>query len=58
MDDRRLDDAIDGAVREIMGVEPRAGLRGRVLERVNRPSGRRFHGYASPPRPVQSPRFC
>lgn len=37
MDDRRLDDAIDRAVREIMGVEPRPGLRGRVLERVNRP---------------------
>jgi hypothetical protein len=29
--EREMDDAIDRAVREIMSVEPRAGLRGRVL---------------------------
>jgi hypothetical protein len=29
--EREIDDAIDRAVREIMSVEPRAGLRGRVL---------------------------
>lgn len=35
--DRDIDDAIDRAVRDIMGVEPRAGLRGRVLDRLERP---------------------
>lgn len=35
--DRDIDDAIDRAVRDIMGLEPRAGLRGRVLERLERP---------------------
>ena len=34
--DRDLDDAIDRAVRAIMSVEPRAGLRGRVLDRLER----------------------
>jgi hypothetical protein len=35
--DRDIDDAIDHAVRDIMGVEPRAGLRARVLDRLERP---------------------
>jgi hypothetical protein len=34
--ERDLDEAIDRAVREIMSSEPRAGLRGRVLERLER----------------------
>lgn len=33
----RLDDAIDGAVREIMGTEPPAGLRQRVIRRLAEP---------------------
>lgn len=37
--DRDIDDAIDRAVRDIMGAEPRPGLRGRVLERIERPTG-------------------
>ena len=35
---RDIDDAIDRAVRDIMSVEPRAGLRGRVLDRLDRPA--------------------
>jgi hypothetical protein len=31
----RFDDAIDGAVREMLDVEPPAGLRGRVLDRIH-----------------------
>jgi hypothetical protein len=39
--EREIDDAIDRAVREIMSVEPRAGLRGRVLaELESRSDGR------------------
>jgi hypothetical protein len=34
--ERDIDDAIDRAVREIMSVEPRPGLRGRVLTRIER----------------------
>ena len=34
---RDLDDAIDRAVRDIMGVDPRPGLRARVLRRLERP---------------------
>ena len=40
--DRDLDDAIDRAVRDIMSVEPRAGLRGRVLDRLERRPGPGF----------------
>ena len=36
----RLDDAIDGAVREIMGTEPPAGLRQRVIRRLAEPERR------------------
>jgi hypothetical protein len=36
----RLDDAIDGAVREIMGTEPPAGLRQRVIRRLSEPDRR------------------
>ena len=36
--ERRIDDAIDQAVRDIMRAEPRAGLRGRVLTEIERPS--------------------
>jgi hypothetical protein len=39
--DRHIDDAIDQAVRDIMRAEPPAGLRGRVLLEIERPS-RRF----------------
>ena len=39
--DRHIDDAIDQAVRDIMRAEPPAGLRGRVLTEIERPS-RRF----------------
>lgn len=35
--DRQLDDAIDRAVRELMSVDPPAGLRARVLARLERP---------------------
>jgi hypothetical protein len=35
--EREIDDAIDRAVREIMSVEPRAGLRGRVLAELESP---------------------
>ena len=35
---REIDDAIDRAVRDIMSVEPRAGLRSRVLDRLERPA--------------------
>ena len=37
--DRDVDDAIDRAVRQIMSIDPRAGLRGRVLNRLERPDG-------------------
>jgi len=40
-EDRRLDAAIDRAVRDLMSVEPRSDLRGRVLEAIERPR-RRF----------------
>lgn len=40
--ERDIDDAIDRAVRDIMSVEPQAGLRGRVLERIERPGARLF----------------
>lgn len=33
--EREIDDAIDRAVRDIMSAEPRAGLRGRVLGRLD-----------------------
>ena len=36
----KLDDAIDGAVREIMGTEPPAGLRQRVIRRLAEPERR------------------
>ena len=36
----RLDDAIDGAVREIMGTEPPAGLRQRVIRGLAEPERR------------------
>ena len=36
--DRDLDAAIDLAVREMLDVEPPAGLRGRVLDRIDEPS--------------------
>jgi len=39
--DQHIDDAIDQVVRDIMRAEPRAGLRGRVLTEIERPS-RRF----------------
>jgi hypothetical protein len=35
----RFDEAIDRAVREMLDVEPPAGLRGRVMNRIGRPSG-------------------
>jgi hypothetical protein len=35
-----IDDAIDGAVREIMGAEPPAGLRQRVIRRLSEPERR------------------
>ena len=35
--ERNIDDAIDRAVREIMDVEPSAGLRRRVLDRLEHP---------------------
>jgi hypothetical protein len=35
--ERDIDEAIDRAVRDIMGAEPRAGLRARVLGRLTRP---------------------
>jgi hypothetical protein len=35
MSDTSVDDAIDGAVREMLDVEPPAGLRGRVLDRID-----------------------
>ena len=38
--ERHIDDAIDRAVRDIMRAEPRAGLRGRVLTEIERPSRR------------------
>jgi hypothetical protein len=37
VDDRKLDEAIDRAVREMMDLEPQAGFRRRVLERVGQP---------------------
>jgi hypothetical protein len=37
MSDARLDKAIDRAVREMLDVEPPAGLRGRVLDRIKQP---------------------
>jgi hypothetical protein len=36
--ERQIDDAIDRAVRDIMNVEPRAGLPARVLDRLERPA--------------------
>jgi hypothetical protein len=36
---RRIDDAIDRAVREMLAIEPRADLRARVLARLERPRG-------------------
>ena len=42
----RLDDAIDGAVREIMGTEPPAGLRQRVIRRLAEPERRAW--FAAP----------
>src|ERR1700752_256925 len=36
LSDKRLDDAIDRAVREIMSVEPRTDLRARVLAELER----------------------
>ncbi len=41
MEDGRFDTAIDRAVRELMSVEPRGDLRGRVLDAIERPR-RRF----------------
>lgn len=40
--ERRIDDAIDRAVREIMSVEPRTGLRGRVLAELESRGAERF----------------
>ena len=40
LSDRRLDEAIDRAVREMMNVEPRADLRARVLAELDRPPAR------------------
>ncbi len=39
-DDRRLDEAIDRAVREMMNVEPRTDLRARVLAELGGPPAR------------------
>jgi hypothetical protein len=36
--DARFDEAIDRAVREMLDVEPPAGLRGRVMHRIGRPA--------------------
>jgi hypothetical protein len=36
--DARFDEAIDRAVREMLDVEPPAGLRGRVMHRIGRPT--------------------
>jgi len=41
LSDARLDRAIDRAVREMMQVDPAAGLRRRVLSRINAPVERR-----------------
>ena len=42
MNDKKLDDTIDLAVREMMDVEPRAGFRHRVLSRIETPERRIF----------------
>ena len=42
MSNDRLDDAIDRAVRDILDVEPPAGLRGRVLDRIEQSRARRW----------------
>jgi len=49
--DGRFDRAIDGAVREMLDVQPPAGLRGRVLDRIERRSASGFR------RPASSWRF-
>jgi hypothetical protein len=40
MDDKQIDHAIDRAVREMMQVDPRPGMRARVIARVSRPEPR------------------
>jgi hypothetical protein len=40
MTDRHVDDAIDGAVREMMEIDPPVGLRARVMSRLEQPAPR------------------